>query len=211
MKMSGEEFIAAPREVVWKALNDTAVLKKCIPGCQEIKRTSPTDMEATVAIKVGPVKASFGGQVTLSDMNPPTSYRISGKGTGIAGVASGGANVVLSDADGGTKLAYDVDALVGGKLAMLGARLIDSTASSLAGQFFEKFAAEAAAMAHASAAAAPATPKAAKKPAAKKPAKKVVAKKVVKKVAAKKPAAKKPVAKKAVAKKPAKKPGKKKL
>lgn len=204
MKMSGEEFIAAPREVVWLALNDTNVLKKCIPGCQEIKRTSPTEMEATVAIKVGPVKASFGGQVTLSDMNPPTSYRISGKGTGIAGVASGGANVHLADAEGGTKLSYDVDAQVGGKLAMLGARLIDSTASSLAGQFFEKFAAEAAALAKAGVAAAPAA--AAKKPAAKKPA----AKKPAKKVAAKKPAAKKPASKKPAAKKPAKKVAKKK-
>lgn len=200
MKMSGEEFIAAPREVVWKALNDVNVLKKCIPGCQEIKQTSPTHMEATVAIKVGPVKASFGGQVTLSDMNPPSSYRISGKGTGIAGVASGGANVTLTEADGGTKLAYDVDAQVGGKLAMLGARLMDSTAANLAGQFFEKFAVEAAHLAKSAAHAAPAAKApAAKRPAAKKPAKKVAAKKPAKKVAAKKPAAKK--AAKKVAKK----------
>jgi carbon monoxide dehydrogenase subunit G len=198
MKMSGEEFIPAPRESVWKALNDTDVLKRCIPGCESITRHSPTEMSAKVTVKLGPVKASFGGDVTLSNIDAPNSYRISGKGTGMAGVASGGANVSLSDAEGGTKLSYDVDAQVGGKLAMLGGRLIDSTSRQLAGQFFEKFATEASALAKA--AAKPKKP-AAKKPAAKKPA--------AKKPAAKKPAAKKP-AKKVVAKKSAKKPAKKK-
>ncbi len=181
MKMSGEEFIAAPREAVWRALNDTAVLKKCIPGCESITRHSPTEMSAKVTVKLGPVKASFGGDVTLSHINAPNSYRISGKGTGIAGVASGGADVTLTDASGGTTLSYDVDAQIGGKLAMLGARLIDSTSRQLAGEFFEKFAAEAAAMAKGAA------PKAAKKPAAKKPVKKPAKKPAVKKPA-KKPA-----------------------
>lgn len=193
MKMSGEEFIPAPRESVWKALNDTDVLKRCIPGCESITRHSPTEMSAKVTVKLGPVKASFGGDVTLSNIDAPNSYRISGKGTGLAGVASGGANVSLSDAEGGTKLSYDVDAQVGGKLAMLGGRLIDSTSRQLAGQFFEKFATEASALAKGAAPKAAAKPK---KPAAKKPA-------------AKKPAAKKP-AKKVVAKKPARKPAKKK-
>jgi uncharacterized protein len=188
MKMSGEELIAAPREVVWAAMNDTGVLKACIPGCESITRHSPTQMEARVVIKVGPVKAGFTGVVNLSDMDPPNGYRISGEGKGgFAGFATGGADVKLETAPEGTLLKYDVDAQVGGKLAMLGSRLIDSTARSLATQFFEKFAAAAAAMAGG------ARPK---KP-AKKPAKKVT-KKVVKKVA-KKPAAKKP------AKKPAKK------
>lgn len=191
MKMSGEELIPAPREVVWKALNDTEVLKRCIPGCESITRHSPTEMSAKVTVKLGPVKASFGGDVTLSNIKPPESYRISGKGNGIAGVASGGADVSLEEASGGTLLRYDVDAQVGGKLAMLGGRLIDSTSRQLAGQFFEKFGKEAAAMAKGGVA----------KPAAKKPA--------AKKPAAKKPAAKKP-AKKVAAKKTAKKSAKKK-
>lgn len=198
MKMSGEEIIAASRETVWKALNDPQVLKQSIPGCEQITKHSDTQMEARVTVKVGPVKAGFTGIVNLSDLNPPNSYRISGEGKGIAGLANGGADVRLEDADGGgTKLSYDVDAQVGGKLAMLGSRLIDSTARSLATQFFDKFARIVGAMK------AEATPKKAapKKKAAKKAVKKV-AKKAVKKTAAKKTA--KP-AKKATKKKAAKK------
>jgi uncharacterized protein len=170
MKMSGEEMIPAPRQTVWKALNDEHVLKKCIPGCDAIIRHSATELEAKVTVKLGPVKAQFGGDVTLSNIDPPNGYRISGKGNGVAGMASGGADVRLEDAPGGTKLSYDVDAQVGGKLAMLGARLIDSTASQYASQFFERFAAEVSALAKA----------AAPKPVAKAPKK--VAKKPVKKV-----------------------------
>jgi carbon monoxide dehydrogenase subunit G len=141
MKMSGEEVISAARETVWKALNDPQVLKQCIPGCESITKHSDTKLEARVIAKVGPVKAGFTGIVNLTDLNPPSSYRISGEGKGgLAGFASGGADVRLEDADGGTKLSYDVDAQVGGKLAMLGSRLIDSTARSMATQFFEKFA-----------------------------------------------------------------------
>lgn len=141
MKMTGEEIIAAPRETVWQALNDPEILKQCIPGCESIAKNSDTQMEARVIAKVGPVKAGFNGIVNLSDLDPPNSYRISGEGKGgLAGFASGGANVRLEDAEGGTKLSYDVDAQVGGKLAMLGSRLIDSTARSMATQFFEKFA-----------------------------------------------------------------------
>ncbi len=189
MKMSGEEIIAAPIEAVWAALNDPDILKQCISGCESITKTSDTAMTARVVIKLGPVKAGFNGNVQLKDLNPPHSYRIEGKGEGgIAGHASGGASVNLESVPEGTRMTYDVDAQVGGKMAMLGSRLIDSTASSLAGQFFEKFAKLAAA-------AAPAV-----KP------KKAVAKKAVKKVAkkiAKK--ATKPVLKKAVPKKKAKK------
>lgn len=194
MKMSGEEVIAAARETVWKALNDPHVLKQCIPGCESIVKHSDTQMEARVVAKVGPVKAGFNGIVNLTDLNPPSSYRISGEGKGgLAGFASGGADVRLEDADGGgTRLSYDVDAQVGGKLAMLGSRLIDSTARSMAMQFFEKFASIVSAMK------APAAAPKAK--AAKKPVKKA-AKKAAKKV---KPAAKK-TAKKAVKKKVAKK------
>jgi carbon monoxide dehydrogenase subunit G len=190
MKMTGEELIAAPREAVWKALNDTDILKKCIPGCESITRHSPTRMEARVVVKVGPVKAGFTGVVNLTDMDPPNGYRISGEGKGgLAGFATGGANVRLEDATGGTLLKYDVDAQVGGKLAMLGSRLIDASAQSLARQFFEKFAAAAASMG--TPVAKPAKKPAAKKPAARKPAaKKVVAKKPVKKIVARKPAKK---------------------
>jgi carbon monoxide dehydrogenase subunit G len=186
MKMTGEEIIAAPREAVWRALNDTQILKQSIPGCEEITRKSATELEAKVTAKVGPIKARFGGQVTLSDLKPPESYRISGKGEGgLAGFASGGADVRLEAVPEGTRLTYDVDATVGGKMAMLGSRLIDGVARSLAGKFFEKFAALAAGM-KAAPAAKPAKKKAAKK-AAKKPAKKV-AKKPVKKAAKKKAA-----------------------
>lgn len=141
MKMSGEEVIKATREAVWKALNDPQILKQSIPGCESITKRSDTQFEAKVIAKVGPVKAGFTGVINLSDLDPPSSYRIAGEGKGgVAGFATGGADVRLEDADGGTKLSYDVEAQVGGKLAMLGSRLIDSTARSMATQFFEKFA-----------------------------------------------------------------------
>jgi carbon monoxide dehydrogenase subunit G len=141
MKMTGEEIIAAPRQVVWDALNDPDVLKQCITGCEEIKKKSDTELEAKVTAKVGPVKASFVGAVKLSKLNPPRSYVISGEGKGgVAGFAKGGATVQLSDtAEGHTKLSYDVDAQVGGKLAQIGSRLIDSTAKKMATDFFKKF------------------------------------------------------------------------
>lgn len=142
MNMNGSQIINASREIVWKGLNDPKILQACIPGCEKILVSSPTEMKATVVVKVGPVKASFAGEVTLSDLNPPESYRISGKGQGgFAGFATGGATVkltVLSPTQ--TQMDYTVDAQIGGKLAMLGSRLIDSTAQSLAGQFFTKFA-----------------------------------------------------------------------
>jgi carbon monoxide dehydrogenase subunit G len=141
MKMSGDEVIPAPREAVWRALNDPDVLRQAIPGCQSIQKISDTELQATVVVKVGPVKSTFTGEVHLSDLDPPSSYRISGEGKGgIAGFATGGANVRLDEIPEGTKLSYDVEAQVGGKLASLGSRLIDSTARSLATQFFEKFA-----------------------------------------------------------------------
>ena len=142
MKMSGEEMIPASRETVWKALNDIEVLRQCIPGCESIARISDTELEAKVVVKIGPVKVRFSGNVTLSDLDPPKDYRISGQGSGgLAGNASGGANVRLEEVPEGTRLSYDVDAQVGGKIASLGARFIDPTARALASQFFEKFAA----------------------------------------------------------------------
>lgn len=140
MEMTGSHLIPASRESVWDALNDPDVLRACIPGCKELEKTSDTEMTATVVAKVGPVKATFKGEVSLENLNPPTSYSIVGEGKGgIAGFAKGGANVTLSDAEGGTQLDYEVDAKVGGKLAALGSRLIDSTAKKLAGDFFNNF------------------------------------------------------------------------
>ena len=141
MQMNDSQRIPASREKVWAALNDPEILKQCIPGCQSLDMTSPTEMTATVVFKVGPVKATFGGKVTLSDLDPPNSYRISGEGSGgVAGFAKGGAAVRLeSESPDATILYYEVDAQIGGKLAQLGARLIDSTAKKLAGEFFKSF------------------------------------------------------------------------
>jgi hypothetical protein len=141
MEMTGHYQIAAPREKVWAALNDPVVLKACIPGCEELVKLSDTEMKATVKAKVGPVSATFNGTVTLSNVNPPNGYTISGEGkAGPAGFAKGGADVTLSDDDGVTLLTYSVKAQVGGKLAQVGARLIDATAKQMADQFFAAFA-----------------------------------------------------------------------
>ena len=142
MDMSGEYRIPAPRQKVWEALNDPAILKQCIPGCESLEKLSDTEMNGKVTAKVGPVTARFGGKVTLSDLDPPNSYRISGEGTGgPAGFAKGGATVSLRDDNGGTVLSYKVDANVGGKLAQIGSRLIDGTARKMADDFFSRFAA----------------------------------------------------------------------
>ena len=141
MQMNESQRIPAAKEKVWAALNDPEVLKQCIPGCQNLEMSSPTEMTATVVFKVGPVKATFGGKVTLSDLDPPNSYRISGEGSGgVAGFAKGGATVKLSEKDGGTLLSYDVEAQIGGKLAQLGQRLINGAAKKLADEFFANFA-----------------------------------------------------------------------
>lgn len=140
MEMNGEERIAAPRQLVWEALNDPDVLRECIPGCQTLEKTSDTEMSATVKIKIGPVSAKFTGDVTLKNINPPESYTIAGEGKGgIAGFAKGGADVKLIEDGAETVLTYAVNAQVGGKIAQLGSRLIDSTSKKLAGQFFTKF------------------------------------------------------------------------
>jgi carbon monoxide dehydrogenase subunit G len=141
MQMNDSRSVPASRDKVCSALNDPNVLKQCIPGCQSLEMTSPTDMTATVVIKVGPVKATFGGKVTLSDLDPPNSYRITGEGSGgVAGFAKGGAAIRLEAVgENETVLHYEVDSQIGGKLAQLGGRLIDSTAKKLAGEFFTKF------------------------------------------------------------------------
>jgi carbon monoxide dehydrogenase subunit G len=140
MEMMGTRQVAAPREVVWAALNDPEVLKAAIPGCQALSGSPETGFDATVKQKVGPVSATFQGRVVLSDVVPGESYRISGEGKGgAAGFAKGGAAVRLADVEGGTELSYDVTANVGGKLAQLGSRLIDGFAKKMADSFFENF------------------------------------------------------------------------
>ena len=142
MDMTGEHLIPAPRETVWRALNDPELLKRAIPGCEEVVKLSDTEFTAKVTSKIGPVSAKFAGKVTLSDLDPPNGYRIVGEGEGgIAGFAKGGAKVMLEDAEGGqTLLRYEVDAQVGGKLMQLGSRLIDSVSKKLADEFFANFA-----------------------------------------------------------------------
>jgi len=140
MDLTGEYRISAPRDVVWAALNDPVVLKQCIPGCEELEKTSDTEMTAKVVLKIGPVKAKFNGAIELLNINAPESYTIQGEGKGgIAGFAKGGANVALAEDGAETVLTFDATAQVGGKLAQLGNRLIDSTAKKLANKFFENF------------------------------------------------------------------------
>jgi carbon monoxide dehydrogenase subunit G len=143
MDLTGEYRIPAPREAVWRALNDPDVLKQCIPGCEEIQKLSDTEMTAKVTARVGPVKATFNGKVTLSDLDPPNGYRISGEGQGgVAGFAKGGADVRLQpdETAAGTILTYAATASVGGKLAQIGSRLIEGTSKQMADQFFGRFA-----------------------------------------------------------------------
>lgn len=140
MRMTGEERIAAPRAKVWEALNDPEVLRQAIPGCQSLSQDAPDKLSAVVEVKIGPIGARFNGAVTLSDIDAPNGYTISGEGQGgMAGSAKGGAKVRLVDDGAGTLLTYDVNADVGGRLAQLGGPIIDATAKQLAGKFFKKF------------------------------------------------------------------------
>lgn len=142
MELADELVINAPRDRVYAALNDPGILKRCIPGCEELIRHSDTDLEAKVVLKVGPVKARFGGRVTLDQTGAPGSFSLTGEGSGgTAGFAKGGADVTLTDDGGQTTLRYTAKAEIGGKLAQLGSRLIQGTAKKLSQSFFEKFAA----------------------------------------------------------------------
>ncbi len=141
MDLTGEVRLAADRETVWRALNDPEILKQAIPGCESVEKLSDTEFTAKVVLKIGPMKATFSGKGTLGDLNPPNGYTISGEGQGgVAGFGKGSAKVELSDDAGQTVLRYTAAAQVGGKIAQLGARLIDATAKKLADQFFVKFA-----------------------------------------------------------------------
>lgn len=143
MEMSGEQRIPSDRQTVWNALNDAEILRRCIPGCQELIKESETEMTALAVVKVGPISARFQGRVTLSELDAPNGYRISGEGQGgVAGHARGGALVRLTEDGDGTLLTYEVSAQIGGKLAQLGGRMIDATARTMASAFFRQFAAE---------------------------------------------------------------------
>jgi len=140
MDMSGSHRIEAPRERVWAALNDPEVLRQCIPGCDEVVKQSDTEMTAKVVAKVGPVSAKFSGKVTLSDLDPPNGYTITGEGSGgVAGFGKGGASVTLASDGTATVLTYKAHAQVGGKLAQIGSRLVDATARKMADDFFVRF------------------------------------------------------------------------
>lgn len=141
MQMSGEVVLPAERKAVWAALNDPDVLKRCIPGAQELEKLSDTEFQATVKAAVGPVRATFKGRVTLSEIDAPNGYVISGEGQGgVAGFAKGAAKVRLAEVEGGTSMTYEVEANVGGKLAQLGGRLINGVAKKYADEFFDTFA-----------------------------------------------------------------------
>jgi uncharacterized protein len=143
MTMTDDILLPASQQEVWAALNDPEVLKRCIPGCETLEKVSETEFQAQAKIKLGPVSAKFAGAVQLSEIDAPNGYRISGEGQGgIAGFAKGGAVVRLVPEGDGTRMHYDVEAHVGGKIAQLGARLIDGVAKRMADQFFERFAAE---------------------------------------------------------------------
>jgi carbon monoxide dehydrogenase subunit G len=140
MDMTGERRIPAPRGKVWDALNDPAILKASIPGCDSLEKTSDHEMKASASVKIGPISARFAGRVELSDIDPPNGYTISGEGQGgVAGFAKGGAKVALADDGPATLLTYNVNAQVGGKIAQLGARLIDASAKQMADAFFDRF------------------------------------------------------------------------
>ena len=139
MKLSGSYQINLSKEKVWEALNDPEILKQAIPGCDEFTKNSDTEFTATATNKIGPFNASFTGDIELTDLDPPNSYKITGSGNSPVGFASGEAIVKLEDHEKGTNLIYEVEANVGGKIAQVGSRLIDMTAKKMADIFFGKF------------------------------------------------------------------------
>ncbi len=140
MQLSGERSLAATREAVWEALNDTEVLQQCIMGCEQIERLSDTDLQAKVTAKFGPVKASFDATIQLQDLQPPERYRLVGEGKGgVAGFAKGGAEIVLEDQGETTQLQYVADMQVGGKIAQVGSRLVSGTTNKIINEFFNRF------------------------------------------------------------------------
>ena len=139
MKLNGSYQLNLEKQKVWEALNDPEILRKSIPGCEDFKKDSETEFTATATNKIGPFNASFTGNIEIKEINAPHSYVIEGSGNSTVGFASGQANVKLEDFDGGTKLTYEVEANVGGKIAQVGSRLIDMTAKKMADIFFGNF------------------------------------------------------------------------
>ena len=139
MKLSGSYQINLEKQKVWEALNNPEILRKSIPGCEDFKKDSETEFTATATNKIGPFNASFTGNIELKEINAPHSYVIEGSGNSPVGFASGEAKVKLEDCDSGTKLTYEVEANVGGKIAQVGSRLIDMTAKKMADIFFGNF------------------------------------------------------------------------
>ena len=139
MKLSGSYQINLEKQKVWEALNDAEILRKSIPGCEKFIKNSDTEFTATATNKIGPFNASFTGDILLKEIKAPNSYIIEGSGNSPVGFASGEAKVKLEDSEGGTKLSYEVEANVGGKIAQIGSRLIDMTAKKMADIFFGKF------------------------------------------------------------------------
>jgi carbon monoxide dehydrogenase subunit G len=140
LEMSGEYDLPQKREIVWRALNDPAMLEKCIPGCETLEKRSDTEFQATVKLSIGPVSARFKGKVKLEDIDAPNGYKIVGEGEGgVAGFAKGQASVALADEGEGCKLTYKAEAATGGKIAQLGQRLISGSAKKTADRFFENF------------------------------------------------------------------------
>jgi len=137
MEIRGEEDIAAPRDAVWRTLNDTSLMIGCIPGCEKLERVSPTHIDATIRVKLGVIKLRFHGQLVLSNLNPPFSYTISGKGRGaMSGLATGHTDVRLDEKDGQTRLHYVMHGNADGKLAKLGSALLSGVARKTADRFF---------------------------------------------------------------------------
>jgi carbon monoxide dehydrogenase subunit G len=141
LAIQGEYRIDAPRETVWRALNDTDVLRDCIPGCEELVRKSETEIEGRINAQLGPVRSVFATAIELQDMNPPAGYTLVGEGKGVAGFGKGTARVELSEDAGATLLRYTADLKIGGKLAQVGSRLVEGATRQLADQFFAAFAA----------------------------------------------------------------------
>ena len=140
MKLTGEKILPLPQEQVWAALNDPDILRQSIPGCESFETLTDNSYKATVATKIGPVQAKFNGTVNITDSDPPNGYTLSGQGSGgAAGSAKGSAVVRLSPVDGGTRLTWDADAQISGKLAQIGSRLVESSANMMANQFFSRF------------------------------------------------------------------------
>jgi uncharacterized protein len=140
MEMTGEQLIPLPQDATWKALNDPEVLKDCIPGCESIERVSDEEYDVVLTAKVGPVSAKFKGKMRVTDSDPPRAYKLAFEGQGgVAGFAKGHSTVSLAPEGSNTRLSYTAQATVGGKLAQVGARLIDGVARQLAGKFFEAF------------------------------------------------------------------------